>query len=127
LEEEVADDESVVCYVYESNKIKPDRKIHWKAFKPGSDGERSVFRIRDLTTPQIAQLGQREVGDRQRKHILGWGAVVAAQVRLIPLLLNRSEPPARHAYIHGWPDAPEKRSELAMRLASMATTTVHER
>jgi hypothetical protein len=119
---EVADEEPLATFVIESNKIKADG-IHWQAFRPGRDSQRSVFRVKDLTNGQIAELGHEFVAKAQGKSIIGWGVVGAGIVRAKPPLTVRDDPPPpKHAVIEGWPPAPEQQRTLAMHLASKATT-----
>ena len=117
----VVDDEPLANFVLEENKFKPDG-VHWRAFRPGSDGERSVFRVQDLCDEYIAATGQAFVGNLRDKQILGWARLSASAVRAgTPLLARPDVPPPRHAVIVGWPSEKERQKALAMLLASRAT------
>ena len=121
---EIADTESLAIFVLDSKKIKSDG-VTWRAFMPSEeDGERSVFRVDELSNTDIAALGQREVGDTQMpqpRQIRGWARFTAEEVRKRPpLVLVPDEPPPRHAVIRGWPPAFEEKQRLAMDLAEVA-------
>jgi hypothetical protein len=120
VDKQVADKEDVVNFVLESNKFKGDDIDH-RAFLPGPDGERSVFRVDELTNGDIATIGIVEVGTPRGKPILGWARISAKKVREAkPLQIEGDEPPERHAIIFNWPEASakEQRRALAMILAS---------
>jgi len=114
--------EKLTNYVLESNKFKADA-IHWRAFMPSSDGERSVFRMDDVDHESVIELGRVFVGQPRNKPILGWGRISAGTVReQLPLRVKADEPPPRHAVIDQWPPEVEQRRVLAMTLASAAAT-----
>jgi hypothetical protein len=118
MEGEVGDEEPLVCYVVERNKLKSDG-VHWKGFLPSPDGERSVFRSLDLTAAEIAELGVREVAQPRGKTLYGWGTLTASQVRQ-KLPVKKDEPPDRHAVIAPWPGADDEVEAIAMHYASLA-------
>ncbi len=123
---EIADTESLAIFVLDSKKIKADG-VTWRAFMPSEeDGERSVFRVDELSGADIAAIGQREVGDTQKplpRQIRGWARITAEEVRKRPpLVVVPAEPPPRHAVIRGWPPAREEKQRLAMDLAEVATS-----
>jgi len=118
MDGDVADTERLANFVLESNKLTRDG-VHFKAFLPGGDGQRSLFRIDGLSDEYVAATGQAFVGNLRDKLVLGWGTIRAASIRkVIPLLLRADKPPPRHAVIEGWPDEIERRRALAMQLAS---------
>jgi hypothetical protein len=125
MDEEVADTESLAIFVLDSKKIKADG-VTWRAFMPNEvDGERSLFRVDDLETLDIIELGQREVGDAQTppRVIKGWAQFIAREVRTRPpLQLVAAEPPPRHGVIRNWPVDWEQKQKLALDLAGVAST-----
>jgi len=114
----IAPEEQLANYLLESSKIKGTSVDH-RAFLPGRDGERSVFRIDGLCKELIATTGQAFVlENRPDKQIVGWAAFKAADVfGLNRLRLRADEPPPRHAVIDNWPAEPEERRKLALELA----------
>lgn len=119
----VDDAEALANYIVESNKFKRGSVDH-RAYLPGRDGERSVFRTDGLANEDVAALGQTNVAAARNKTLLGWATIFAEIVRrAIPLTVRSDEPPPRHAVIESWPEALEERRKLAMFLASKAETT----
>lgn len=121
MQAEIDPAEELANFIVESSKIKATGVDH-RAFLPGGDGERSVFRIGGLCQEYIAAYGQAFVGNARDKKILGWATVQAAAVSgLVPLRLRADEPPPRHAVIDQWPTEPQQKRLLAMELAKAAT------
>jgi hypothetical protein len=132
LDEAVDDAEPLTNFVVESNKFKKDKLpgggtqdvVHYRAFMPDTDRERSVFRMDGLAQDMIALLGNAFVGLQRGKPILGWASIAAGAVRRsIPLKVRADEPPPRHAVIDAWPADVERCRALAMELASEALAT----
>jgi hypothetical protein len=123
MEEEIADTESLAIFVYDSGKMKTDG-VHWRALLPSRDGERSLFRVDELSEPQIAEIGRSEAAEnRDGQRLQGWARLVAREVRTHPPLeLKADEPPPRHAVIRNWPAELQDRNRLAMALADVAST-----
>lgn len=116
----IAPAEILANYVVESNKIKSTGVDH-RAFLPGKDGERSLFRIDGLCTEYVAATGQAFVGNLRDRKILGWAALRAADVSVLnPLRLRADEPPPRHAVIDNWPTELDEQRKLALELARVS-------
>jgi len=116
----IANTERLAIYVLDSGKLKASG-VHWRAFIPGNDGERSFFRTDGLTVEQISRIGQREVGDPEGRPIRGWAQLIAQNVLdARPLQLIPAEPPERHGVIINWPPEIQERNKLAMQLANVA-------
>ncbi len=54
---EIADTERLAIFVFDSDDMKEDG-VHWRAFLPGKDGERSLYRIDGLDFCEVAAIGQ---------------------------------------------------------------------
>ena len=123
MQQEIADTEGLAIFVYDSGKMKRDG-VHWRAFLPGKDNERSLFRVDELSEQEIALIGRAgAAGNRQDQQLQGWAQIGASDVRSRPPLeLIADEPPPRHGVIKGWPAALEERNKLAMALAGVART-----
>lgn len=123
LPDQVDDAELLTNYVDEDDKIK-NHEITWRAFRPGRDGERSVYRNDGLSDESILDIGRAFVGLQKNRPIFGWGQVPAGFVRAqAPLRVRADEPPPRHAVIDLWPSDPEAIRGLCMALARVARTT----
>jgi hypothetical protein len=122
MEELIADAEPLAIFVYDSDKMKTDG-AHWKAFLPAKDGERSFFRVSELSEAQVAEIGHREAATRQDQQLQGWAEILGSDVRTRPpLWLKVVEPPPRHGVILGWPAESQDKKKLAMALAGVAKT-----
>ena len=123
MEDEVADSERLAIFVYDASKIKTDG-VHWRAFLPARDGERSLYRTDELSDAEVAAIGSGEAADnRENQALHGWGVTYARVVRLNPpLVVQSAEPPPRHGVIIGWPAESQDRHKLAMVLAENAGT-----
>jgi hypothetical protein len=123
MEELIADTEPLAIFVYDSDKMKTDG-AHWKAFLPGKrDGERSFFRVVDLSNDEVNEIGEREAASRANQQLRGWAKIVAVDVSSRPpLTLKGREPPPRHGVILDWPTESQAKNELAMALAGLAKT-----
>jgi hypothetical protein len=120
MQGEIADQESLAVFVFDSNKMKAVH-VHWRAFLPDRRGERSFFRIDGLSNAQITAIGRTQAGDDRNQVLHGWGQLRAAAVRAKPpLTLRADEPPDRHGVIEGWPTELEQRNELALALSTSA-------
>jgi hypothetical protein len=123
MQEEIADTEGLAIFVYDSGKMKTDG-VHWRAFLPSRDGERSFFRVDELSEQEVALIGRAGVaGNRQDQKLQGWAQIVASEVRSRPpLALKTDEPPPRHGVIEAWPAELQDRNRLAIELAGVART-----
>jgi hypothetical protein len=117
----VLDSEALAHFIFESSKIRGDGTVHHRALMPSiKTGNKSVFRINNLTDAEISGTGQAEVGDPQARVMLGWARLLAARVREQKLTVRTDEPPLRHALIEGWSTSVEEQRLAAMALAQNA-------
>lgn len=132
LAEKIDDVEELTNYVVESNKFRVDKLpsggtrnvLHYRAFLPDKNRERSVFRMDGLDHSTVVEWGRVFVAQPRCKSILGWGRVPAGAVRRqLPLRVRSDEPPPRHAVIDQWPTEIEHARTLAMELASATVAT----
>ncbi|MDO8540859.1 MAG: hypothetical protein Q7S40_10525 [Opitutaceae bacterium] len=108
------------------------KKLKPEAFVPHPHKEMSVFRIRELETENIRDLGQKEFADRltEAKPLLGWGqfkhrVLAEPSVSLRLARWNRSDNAhPRHRDVVGWPviqndpkETKAKQKEVALELA----------
>jgi hypothetical protein len=118
----IANTERLAIYVLDSGKMRT-AGVHWRAFLPGGDGERSFFRTNGLTDVEVAGIGQREVGDPEGRQIRGWAELLAQHV-MPPLVLMPFEPPERHGAIVNWPTEIQERNSFAQQLAGKSLKRV---
>ncbi|MFQ5787651.1 MAG: hypothetical protein ACE5H1_06685 [Thermodesulfobacteriota bacterium] len=98
-----------------------DHKVKHAAFMPNPDnGETSVFRTSGILGEEIWNIGDREVGIKRGKPILGRADIIAFVVMSRDLQIIPSEPPERHANITGWPDERSRQRMVALELATEA-------
>jgi len=123
MQADIADSERLAVFVFHSNEMKEDA-VHWRAFLPGKDGERSLFRVDGLDYYEIAAIGQECAAARPNEKLQGWAIISAADVRKLQgLQLKADNTPPRHGFIDTWPDDKNDRRILAMSLADVAATT----
>jgi hypothetical protein len=71
-----------------------------------------------MDQPAIARLGH-EIGTA-RPSLRGYATVTVAEVQGIPLAVEATPPPPRHAEISGWPSDLADLQDAAQRLADVA-------
>ena len=88
---------------------------------PPRNGGLSVFRTSGLENTEIWELGKAFAAGESGREVLGRADLRAQTAFSIPLVIDADGVPhRRHANIIGWPDADEKRREIALRLAEKA-------
>lgn len=119
---DIADSERLVIFVF-GDDMKEDG-AHWRAFMPGADGERSLYRSEGLDFCEVAALGKDVARQRpDNKRLRGWAVISASDVRKLPgLQLKVSEPPDGHGIIDSWPKERMNKVSLAQSLADDAAT-----
>ena len=108
-------------YSREKNVVKP------QAFMPPRDLKLSVFRIDNLSEPEIWKIGFKKVIDKmnQPKNLHGRADIQALNILGISLQINPDNIPPRHANIIGWPELKEERKSIAQELAAKASLRLH--
>lgn len=95
-----------------------DSCVKWAAFLPNpKTGDTSVFRTSGISDDEIWAIGDREVGKKRGKPVLGRADVPASVVLSKKLQIIPSEPPERHANIAAWPDERSQQKLIAIELA----------
>lgn len=98
-----------------------DNGVRYAAFMPNpKNGETSVYRISGISDREVWEIGDREVGLRRDKPILGRADIGASFVITKGLNVVPSEPPIRHANIIGWPEQKSEQRLVAIELAAEA-------
>lgn len=106
--------EKLSRYIFTNNYFRADNSVKWQAFYP-TNNETSVYRIFELSDPEIWDIGT-NVGIISGRRLKGRADILTSSVLDVPLDVNESEPPPRHANIIGWPDEAD-RMQLAMELS----------
>jgi hypothetical protein len=115
----IAGNERISRFAYDSGYFRNNGTAKTKAFLPDADQEVSVFRIDDLSVPDIWQLGDAARGRQARASI----ELTVSAVADTALVVTIAEPPVRHAVIEGWP-ADDLRMQLQQALADAATVRI---
>jgi len=98
-----------------------DNRVRYAAFMPNpKNGETSVYRISGISDREVWEIGDREVGLKRDKPILGRADIGASFVITKGLNVVPSEPPVRHANIIGWPEEKSEQRLVALELAAEA-------
>jgi hypothetical protein len=98
-----------------------DNCVRYAAFMPNpKNGETSVYRISGISDREVWEIGDREVGLKRDKPILGRADIGASFVITKGLNVVPSEPPIRHANIIGWPEQKSEQRLVALELAAEA-------
>ena len=98
-----------------------DNCVRYAAFIPNpKNGETSVYRISGISDREVWEIGDREVGLKRDKPILGRADIGAFFVITKGLNVVPSEPPIRHANIIGWPEQKSEQRLVAIELAAEA-------
>lgn len=112
--------ETLSRFVVYNRWIRADNTVRHIAFTPNKNGETSVFRISGIFDNEVWNIGEREVGIKQNKPILGRADITASIILSNHLEIIPSEPPERHADITGWPEEKDKQKDIALELAEKA-------
>ena len=98
-----------------------DNRVRYAAFMPNpKNGETSVYRISGISDREVWEIGDREVGLKRDKPILGRADIGASFIIMKGLNVVPSEPPVRHANIVGWPEEKSEQRLVALELAAEA-------
>ena len=108
-------------YSREKNTVKP------KAFMPPLDLRLSVFRIDNLSEPEIWKIGFQEVIEKMKQplNLHGRADIQALNILVNNLQIDPDNTPPRHASIIGWPELKEERISIAQELAAKASLRLH--
>ena len=118
--EPVGSSENISRFVLSRRWIRADNTVRHIAFTPNNNGETSVFRISGISDNEVWNIGEREVGMKQNKPILGRADITASIILSNHLEIIQSEPPERHADITSWPEEKDKQRDVALKLAEKA-------
>jgi hypothetical protein len=98
-----------------------DNRVKYAALMPNpKNGETSVFRISGISDREVWEIGDREVGLKRDKPVLGRADIGVSFVITKGLKVVPSEPPVRHANIVGWPEEKSEQRLVALELAAEA-------
>jgi len=124
---EVNGQESIARYITNKswysrvkNIVKP------RAFMPPLDLKLSVFRIDNLSKPEIWKIGIKKVINKMNKptNLHGRADILALNILDSNLQIEPDNTPPRHANIIGWPELKEKQKSIAQELAAKASLTL---
>jgi hypothetical protein len=103
------------------NVVKP------QAFMPPLDLRLSVFRINNLSEPEIWQIGLKKIIDKMKipRNLHGRADIKALNILENGLKINPDDTPPRHANIIGWPELKEEQKSIAQELAAKASLRLH--
>lgn len=118
--EPVSSSETISRFVLSRRWIRADNTVRHIAFTPNKNGETSIFRISGISDNEVWNIGEREVGMKQNKPILGRADITASIILSNHLEIVPSEPPVRHADITGWPEEKDQQKDIALELAEKA-------
>lgn len=95
-----------------------DYRVKHAAFLPNpKTGDTSVFRTSHVPDSEIWVIGDREVGIKRGKKVLGRAEIDASAVLSEGLQISPSEPPEKHANICVWPDIRSEQRLISIELA----------
>jgi hypothetical protein len=108
-------------YSREKNIVKP------LTFMPPPDLKLSVFRIDNLSEPEIWKIGFEKVISKmiQPKNLHGRADIQALNILENNLQIEPDNTPPRHADIIGWPELKEEQKSIAQELAAKASLRLH--
>jgi hypothetical protein len=98
-----------------------------QAFMPPPNLKLSVFRIDNLSEPEIWKIGINKVINKINKptNLHGRADIQALNILGNNLQIEPDNTPPRHANIIGWPELKEKRISIAQELAAKASLSLH--
>lgn len=98
-----------------------------QAFMPPPNLKLSVFRIDNLSEPEIWKIGIKKVINKMNKptNLHGRADIQALKIFDSNLQIEPDNTPPRHANIIGWPELKEKRISIAQELAAKASLSLH--
>lgn len=121
LEPVTPDEHLARCLTQSNHYHRAAARVTERAFLPGPDGTTSVFRVDDLTDPEVWQLADEHIaGVPGGRHVVGTGTILAQTVTDVGLQMEADNDPPRHAAIVGWPDDKSDRKSRAQGLAAAA-------
>ena len=118
----LATEEPIARFIRDRNYYRVDRTLRHSAFMPWrQDMQVSVFRIYDLGSNEIWELGSLHIVTSHGQQLLGRADLKVSDVTNIGLQVIPDEPPPRHANITAWPEDNSKHKLLAAQLAAKAS------
>jgi hypothetical protein len=118
--DQVKSTEPLTRYIMSKDHYRPsDNTVKHNIFMPPRNGELSVYRIENLTSTEIWDIGSEFVSKPMTKKLLGRADFLAQHVYDQGLNVRpEATPHPRHANIYGWPE--DKTRIIAIELASKA-------
>jgi hypothetical protein len=115
-------EEPLARFIVEKSYFRADRTLRHSAFMPSrQDRVVSIYRIFDLDSSSIWNLGNNNVAIPRLKQLLGRADIKVLDVTGVGLSVIPDDNPPRHASITEWPDDDSKHKLLALQLAEQAT------
>ncbi len=115
-------EEPITRFIRDKNYYRADRTLRHSAFMPWrQDMQVSVFRIFDIDTNEIWEIGNLHLVTSHKQQLLGRADLKVSDATDIGLQVVPDDPPPRHANIAGWPEDGSKHKLLAAQLAAKAS------
>ena len=98
-----------------------------QAFMPPPNLKLSVFRIGNLSEPEIWKIGIKKVINKMNKptNLHGRADIQALNILGNNLQIEPDNTPPRHANIIGWPELKEEQKSMAQELAAKSSLRLH--
>jgi hypothetical protein len=118
----VAENEPLARYIFGKDYYRPsDGTVRHNAFMPAKTGDLSVYRVIEMDSEQIRDLGNEYVASSRDKPALGYARLIAGEVISQGLsVVGTEKPHPRHANIFDWPGT-EKDRAIAVYLAEVSS------
>jgi len=126
--EEINSQEVIARYITSKSGYSRQKDIvKPPAFMPPPNLKLSVFRIDNLSEPDIWKIGIEKVINKMNKptNLHGRADIQALNIFDSNLQIEPDNIPPRHANIIGWPELKEERKSIAQELAAKASLRLH--
>lgn len=126
--EEINSQEVIARYITSKSGYSRQKDIvKPQAFMPPPILKLSVFRIDNISEPEIWKIGIKKVINKMNKptNLHGRADIQALNIIDSKLQIEPDNIPPRHANIIGWPELKEKQKSIAQELAAKASLMLH--
>lgn len=122
MDKKILESELTARFINQKPYYRPGNKtVRHNAFMPNSKGETSIYRIDDLSDPEISEIGKQFVASVLGKPLLGRAEIFVSEVLEHDLnVISAPNPHPRHANITDWPNDREASRMIAVELSNKA-------